>query len=48
MCRYSATAKTIAHLDFYELLVKGDKSKDIRLQSGDVLYLPVQWVRLSR
>jgi protein involved in polysaccharide export with SLBB domain len=32
--------KTIAHLDFYELLVKGDKSKDIRLQSGDVLYFP--------
>jgi protein involved in polysaccharide export with SLBB domain len=32
--------KTIAHLDFYELLVKGDKSKDVRLQSGDVLYFP--------
>ncbi len=32
--------KTIAHLDFYELLVKGDKSKDVRLESGDVLYYP--------
>lgn len=32
--------KTVAHLDFYDLLVKGDKSKDIRLQSGDVLYFP--------
>jgi polysaccharide export outer membrane protein len=32
--------KTIAHLDFYELLVRGDKSKDVRLQSGDVLYFP--------
>jgi protein involved in polysaccharide export with SLBB domain len=32
--------ETIAHLDFYELLVKGDKSKDVRLQSGDVLYYP--------
>jgi protein involved in polysaccharide export with SLBB domain len=32
--------RTIAHLDFYELLVKGDKSKDVRLQSGDVLYFP--------
>ena len=32
--------KTIAHLDFYELLVKGDKSKDVRLQSGDVMYFP--------
>lgn len=32
--------KTIAHLDFYDLLVKGDKSKDVHLQSGDVLYYP--------
>jgi protein involved in polysaccharide export with SLBB domain len=32
--------KIIAHLDFYELLVKGDKSKDVRLQSGDVLCFP--------
>jgi protein involved in polysaccharide export with SLBB domain len=32
--------KTITHLDFYELLVKGDKSKDVRLQSGDVIYFP--------
>jgi protein involved in polysaccharide export with SLBB domain len=32
--------KTIAHLDFYELLVKGDKSRDVRLQSGDVMYYP--------
>jgi protein involved in polysaccharide export with SLBB domain len=32
--------KTIAHMDLYDLLVKGDKSKDISLQSGDVLYFP--------
>jgi len=32
--------KTITHMDFYELLVKGDKSKDIHLQSGDLLYFP--------
>jgi polysaccharide biosynthesis/export protein len=32
--------KTITHLDFYDLLIKGDKSKDVRLQSGDVLYFP--------
>lgn len=31
---------TIAHLDFYDLLVKGDKSHDVRLQSGDVLFFP--------
>jgi len=32
--------KTITHMDFYDLLVKGDKSKDIHLQSGDLVYFP--------
>lgn len=32
--------KTIAHMDFYDLLIKGDKSKDVRLLNGDVLYFP--------
>jgi protein involved in polysaccharide export with SLBB domain len=32
--------KTITDFDFYDLLIKGDKSKDVRLQSGDVLYIP--------
>jgi protein involved in polysaccharide export with SLBB domain len=31
---------TITNFDFYDLLAKGDKSKDVRLQSGDVLYIP--------
>lgn len=31
---------TITDFDFYDLLIKGDKSKDVRLQSGDVLYIP--------
>ncbi len=31
---------TITDFDFYELLIKGDKSKDVRLQPGDVLYIP--------
>lgn len=31
---------TISDFDFYDLLIKGDKSKDVRLQSGDVLYIP--------
>jgi len=31
---------TITDFDFYDLLIKGDKSKDVRLQSGDVLYYP--------
>jgi protein involved in polysaccharide export with SLBB domain len=30
----------ISDFDFYELLLKGDKSKDVRLQAGDVLYIP--------
>lgn len=31
---------TITDFDFYDLLIKGDKSKDVHLQSGDVLYIP--------
>jgi protein involved in polysaccharide export with SLBB domain len=31
---------TITDFDFYDLLIKGDKSKDVRLQPGDVLYFP--------
>ena len=31
---------TITEFDFYDLLIKGDKSKDVRLQPGDVLYIP--------
>lgn len=31
--------KTVADFDFYDLLIKGDKSKDVRLQPGDVLYI---------
>jgi len=33
-------AKTVTDFDFYDLLIKGDKSKDIRLQPGDVIYIP--------
>lgn len=32
--------KTIAELDLYDLLMKGDKSKDVRLATGDVVYVP--------
>jgi len=31
---------TISDFDFYDLLIKGDKSKDVRLQPGDVIYIP--------
>lgn len=32
--------KTIADFDLYALLIHGDKSKDLRLMPGDVLYIP--------
>jgi protein involved in polysaccharide export with SLBB domain len=32
--------KTITDFDFYDLLINGDKSKDVRLQAGDVIYIP--------
>src|ERR1700677_4591886 len=32
--------KTITDFDFYDLLIKGDKSKDVRLLPGDILYIP--------
>jgi protein involved in polysaccharide export with SLBB domain len=31
---------SITDFDFYDLLIKGDKSKDVRLLPGDVLYIP--------
>jgi protein involved in polysaccharide export with SLBB domain len=31
---------TITDFDFYDLVINGDKSKDVRLQPGDVLYYP--------
>jgi protein involved in polysaccharide export with SLBB domain len=32
--------KTIADFDLYDLLVNGDKSHDVPLQSGDVIFVP--------
>jgi protein involved in polysaccharide export with SLBB domain len=31
---------TVTDFDFYDLLIKGDKSKDVRLLPGDVIYFP--------
>jgi polysaccharide export outer membrane protein len=31
----------ISHFDLYDLLLKGDKSKDLTLQAGDVVFVPV-------
>ncbi|MBI5068806.1 MAG: SLBB domain-containing protein [Deltaproteobacteria bacterium] len=32
--------KTVGTFDLYDLLLRGDKSKDLRLQSGDVIFVP--------
>jgi protein involved in polysaccharide export with SLBB domain len=32
--------RLIGTVDLYDLLLKGDKSKDLRLQSGDVVFVP--------
>lgn len=32
--------QTIAHFDLYEFLMQGDRSKDVRLQPEDVIYIP--------
>jgi polysaccharide export outer membrane protein len=32
--------QTVTHFDLYDLLLHGDKSKDIRLVSGDVIFIP--------
>jgi len=32
--------ETISTFDFYDLLLKGDTSKDLKLQQGDVIFIP--------
>lgn len=32
--------RTVVELDLYDLLVKGDKTNDVVLQSGDVIFIP--------
>ena len=32
--------KTVTELDMYDLLLKGDKTRDVALQPGDVIYIP--------
>ncbi len=32
--------ETITHFDLYDLLMHGDKSKDVRLEPGDVIFIP--------
>ncbi len=32
--------KTVVHFDLYDLLLHGDKTNDVRLSSGDVIFIP--------
>ena len=32
--------ETITHFDLYDLLLHGDKTRDVRLESGDVIFIP--------
>ncbi|AWB56751.1 hypothetical protein DBO93_03695 [Colwellia sp. Arc7-D] len=34
--------KIVQTVDLYDLLIKGDSSSDILLQSGDVVFIPTQ------
>ena len=38
--RLTRAGSTIAHFDLYDLLLHGDKSKDIPLAPGDVIFIP--------
>jgi polysaccharide export outer membrane protein len=40
MIQLKRDGKTITTLDLYDLIVFGDKSKDAKLQPGDVIYVP--------
>jgi len=33
-------AETVTHFDLYDLLLHGDKTKDVRLEPGDVIFIP--------
>jgi polysaccharide export outer membrane protein len=33
-------SQTITHFDLYDLLLHGDKTKDVRLEPGDVIFIP--------
>ena len=33
--------RTVVHFDLYDLLLRGDKSKDVPLAPGDVLFIPI-------
>jgi protein involved in polysaccharide export with SLBB domain len=38
--------KIVGHMDFYDYLLNGDASGDIRLQTGDIVFVPVHMARV--
>jgi polysaccharide biosynthesis/export protein len=38
--RLNRGSETVTHFDLYDLLLHGDKSKDVRLEPGDVIFIP--------
>ncbi|WP_351019017.1 SLBB domain-containing protein [Shewanella sp. AC91-MNA-CIBAN-0169] len=41
------SGKTVSSLDLYDLLMRGDSSGDMRLQSGDVVFIPTAGASVS-
>ena len=41
------TGKVVARLDLYDLLLRGDTSNDVRLQPGDVIFVPPVGAQVS-
>lgn len=37
--------KLVTHMDFYDYLVNGDASHDVRLETGDIVFVPVHLAR---
>jgi polysaccharide export outer membrane protein len=38
--------KLVAHMDFYDYLLNGDASHDVRLENGDIVFVPVHLARV--
>ena len=39
--------KTVGQLDLYDYLINGDASRDVRLETGDILFVPVHGARVQ-
>ncbi len=45
--RLMRSGKMVAEVDLYRLLLQGDNSSDLRLQTGDVIFVPVAGARVA-